>query len=81
MPRTPASPISSPNAASGKSVWTAGTGSLPAISGSPAPSPTPKIPPRANAWSAWTIWNPEPSGSAKGSSQTETRSRTWGKAR
>ena len=49
-------PSSSPRAANGKSVWIAGIGSRPATTGSPPPSPVPRIPPRANAYSAWTTW-------------------------
>ena len=52
----PTSPSSSPSAASGKSVWTAGIGRLPSTVGRPAPRPVPSSPPRPNANSDWMIW-------------------------
>ena len=53
---TPTSPSSSPSAARGKSVWISGIGRRPPTIGRPFPSPVPSNPPRANAWSDWTIW-------------------------
>ena len=52
----PTIPSSSPSAASGKSVWTAGIGRLPSTVGRPAPRPVPSSPPRPNANSDWMIW-------------------------
>ena len=47
--------------------------------GIPLPTPVPTRPPSASEKSDWTICRPEPDGSAKGSSQVDTRTCTWPK--